>query len=191
MRLGVYNASAVIDDVFLSFSILAVCFSALLLAFVIKSSKSEDGTAKILGQDLLLVTTDSMDESGDVDTSNYEIDSFTFDTLVSVDRVPEDAAAASAWYDSIEVGDVISFRYSYDDEKVTVTHRVVSKVENEDGGYTLKLAGDNKNSNPTRLYQTIDTSDVESGNYVIGKVEWTSGILGFMIIIMQFFVELF
>ena len=161
MRLGVYNASAVIDDVFLSFCILTVCFSALLLAFVVKSSKSEDGTAKILGQDLLLVTTDSMDESGDVDTSNYEIDSFTFDTLVSVDRVPEDAAAASAWYDSIEVGDVISFRYSYDDEKVT------------------------------RLYQTIDTTDVESGNYVIGRVEWTSGILGFMIIIMQFFVELF
>ena len=68
---------------------------------------------------------------------------------------------------------------------MTITHRITSIEEKEDGGYIIKLAGDNKASSETTLYQTIDTSDETSTNYVIGRVKGQSHILGVVIGTMQ------
>lgn len=157
--------------------ILLLSFSLFVLAFVLFTPKSEDGATRLLGHELLLVTTNSMENTGDVDTSNFEIKSFRKNTLISIERVPEDEKQAAAWYDNVKVGDVLTFRYVYD-RQMTITHRVISKVENGKGGYIIELSGDNKNAEVARLNQTIDTSDTESFNYVMGKVVWTSQVLG-------------
>jgi hypothetical protein len=157
--------------------ILLLAFSLFLLGFVITSPKSEDGATRVLGHELLLVTTNSMEDTGDTDTSNFEIKSFKKNTLIAIERVPEDAAQAAVWYDSVKVGDVLTFRYVYD-RQMTITHRVISKVENGKGGYIIELSGDNKNAEVARLNQTIDTSDTESFNYIMGRVVWTSHMIG-------------
>jgi hypothetical protein len=149
----------------------------LFLLFVIFTPKTEDGATRMFGRELRLVTTDSMTDTGYVDTSDFEIKSFPKNTLIAVDCVPKSAEDAAKWYDEIEVGDVLTFRYSYD-RAATITHRVIDKIENGRGGYFITLSGDNKDSEHTRLDQIIDTSAVDSPNYVIGKVTWTSEFFG-------------
>jgi hypothetical protein len=171
------SASDIIGTILTMLIILLLAFSLFLLGFVITSPKSEDGATRVLGHELLLVTTNSMEDTGDTDTSNFEIKSFKKNTLIAIERVPEDAAQAAVWYDSVKVGDVLTFRYVYD-RQMTITHRVISKVENGKGGYIIELSGDNKNAEVARLNQTIDTSDTESFNYIMGRVVWTSHVIG-------------
>ena len=63
----------------------------------------------------------------------------------------------------------------------TVTHRITEIQPKEGGGYIIKLQGDNATSESGAGTQTIDTSDLESPNYVIGKVTGQSRALGVLV----------
>jgi hypothetical protein len=103
------------------------------------------------------------------DVSGYRIKDIPIRSLIFVRMIPEDPDDAYEWYQNLQVGDVLTFRYVYTNQ-VTITHRITSITEKETRGFLIELAGDNKNAESDQLYQTIDTSIPNSTNYVIGKV---------------------
>ncbi len=168
--------SAVLLYLFLSICILA-------LVLTIASKKDSDGAASLFGYQMRIVVSDSMAECEFTDVSAYEIKSIPIRSMVFVQTVPEDESKAQAWYDGLQVGDVLTFRYVYTSQ-VTVTHRITSIAETE-GGYLITLAGDNKNSDSGQLTQIIDTSAKNSPNYVIGKVVGQSRMLGWLFSLLK------
>lgn len=161
---------------------LALCLFSVVLTVVAK--KDVDGAAELFGYQMRVVTSDSMAACELTDVSGYEIKSIPLRSMIFVELVPEDKAAADAWYASLKEGDVLTFRYVYT-QQVTITHRITSITEKETGGYLIELAGDNKNAESGQLYQTIDTSLPNSTNYVIGKVTGQAFLLGFLISLMK------
>ena len=148
--------------------------SALAVLFMLTSQKSETGATQVFGYQLLTVGSASMESSPDTDVSNFEIKSIPEHSLVFVKTKPKDKSALDEWYSSLKIGDVLSFRYQYV-QQVTVTHRITNITANSDGGYLIELMGDNSPD----AFQIIDTSLDESGsNYIIGKVEGQSRLLG-------------
>ena len=98
--------------------------------------------------------------------------------------MPTDPAEADAWYRSIKVGDVLTFRYVYTSQ-LTITHRVVGITEKETGGFIIELEGDNKDSDSKLLRQVIDTSEPNALNYVIGKVTGQAYLFGLFLTILK------
>lgn len=160
----------------LLYVILAIALFVVLLSVTTK--KDVDGAATVLGKQFRIVRSDSMASCEETDVSDYKIKDLPVKTLLVIDVVPTETEAAKAWYAKIEEGDVLTFRYQYT-EQVTITHRV-TKITEKEGGYIIELAGDNKASEGT-LTQTIDTTDTDSFNYVIGKVVWANFSLGWLV----------
>ena len=162
---------------------LTVC--VLSVFFTVFSKKDTDGAAEMFGYQMRVVTSDSMAKCELTDVSDFEIKSIPVRSMVFVKVMPEDPAEADAWYRSLKVGDVLTFRYVYSSQ-VTITHRITSITEKETGGFIIELAGDNKNSEDSQLRQTIDTSIPNNTNYVIGKVTSQAYVFGF---IMSFLMQ--
>lgn len=160
----------------LLYVVLAIALFAVVLSVATK--KDADGATTVFGKQLRIVRSDSMEKCEQTDVGGYEIKDLPVKTLLIIDVVPTNEEEAKAWYKAVKVGDVLTFRYQYT-EQVTITHRVV-KITEKEGGYLIELAGDNKASEDT-LTQTIDTSDTESYNYVIGKVVWANFPLGWLV----------
>jgi ABC-type multidrug transport system fused ATPase/permease subunit len=147
------------------------------------SNKSADGTAEIFGYQMRLVTSNSMAACDHTDVSGYSIKDIPIRSLIFVRMIPEDPDDAYEWYQNLQVGDVLTFRYVYTNQ-VTITHRITSITEKETRGFLIELAGDNKNAESDQLYQTIDTSIPNNTNYVIGKVTGQAYLLGLLISLM-------
>lgn len=160
----------------LLYVVLAIALFAVVLSVATK--KDADGAATVFGKQLRIVRSDSMEKCEETDVSGYDIKDLPIKTLLVIDVVPTEAEEAKEWYKAVKVGDVLTFRYQYT-EQVTITHRV-TKITEKDGGYLIELAGDNKASEDT-LTQTIDTTETESYNYVIGKVVWANFPLGWFV----------
>lgn len=160
----------------LLYVILAIALFVVLLSVTTK--KDVDGATTVFGKQFRIVRSDSMVKCEQTDVSGYKIKDLPVKTLLVIDVVPMEDGAAKVWYEEIEEGDVLTFRYQYT-EQVTITHRV-TKITEKEGGYIIELAGDNKASEGT-LTQTIDTTDTDSFNYVIGKVVWANFPLGWLI----------
>ena len=160
----------------LLYVVLAIALFAVVLSVATK--KDADGAATVFGKQLRIVRSDSMEKCEETDVSGYAIKDLPVKTLLVIDVVPTEAEEAKEWYKAVKVGDVLTFRYQYT-EQVTITHRV-TKITEKDGGYLIELAGDNKASEDT-LTQTIDTTETESYNYVIGKVVWANFPLGWLV----------
>ena len=156
--------------IFLAISIFAVFLTAF-------SKKDIDGAAEIFGYQMRIVTSNSMAECEHTDVSGFDIQDIPVRSLIFVEIMPEDPAAADEWYRGLKVGDVLTFRYVYT-KQVTITHRIVSISEKETGGFVIELAGDNKNADDGQLTQIIDTSIPNNTNYVIGKVTGQSRLIG-------------
>lgn len=171
----VWKVCKIVGNVLL-YAILAIALCAVILSVATK--KDADGAATIFGKQLRIVRSDSMERCEETDVSGYAIKDLPVKTLLVIDVVPTDEEAAKVWYKAVKVGDVLTFRYQYT-EQVTITHRV-TKITKKDGGYIIELAGDNKASEDT-LTQTIDTTDTDSFNYVIGKVVWASFPFGWLV----------
>ena len=174
---GVYvnDLVKVIGTLFVS--ILTVIATAMVIITII-SPKGADGASQIFGYEIRVVETNSMEECDATDVSGYEIGSLKKDTMIAITLVPERAYEAENWYAGLKVGDVLTVRYTYNTQ-LTITHRITAITEKEDGsGYIIELQGDNVASDASQLTQVIDTSDTESGNYVIGKVIWQSYAIG-------------
>ena len=157
---------------------LAICVLALVSSFVMKNNN--EGTVNIFGHQMLVVITNSMGKCDATDVSGYEIGSIPQGSMIFIQSVPKDKAAADEWYADLKKGDVLTFRYVYA-QQITITHRITS-IEEKEGGYIISLAGDNVNADTQdQLYQTIDTSRENDPNYVMGKVIWTSYPFGLVI----------
>lgn len=163
--------------VFLALAVLA-------LAVTIFAKKGSDGTVELFGYQMRVVKSDSMEKSELTDVSSYKIKSIPVRSMIFVQMVPQDEAAADEWYRALQVGDVLNFRYVYTTQE-TIAHRIISITEKSSGGFIIELAGDNKLVESGQLTQIIDTSIKESPNYVIGKVTGQAFLLGFIISLLQ------
>ncbi len=159
----------------LFYALLALALLVLILSIATK--KGEDGAATVFGKQLRIVQSDSMAKCELTDVSAYAIKDLPVKTLLVIETVP--TGNADEWYRQIQKGDVLTFRYKYK-EQVTITHRVTKITEKETGGFVIELTGDNKSSEDN-LSQTIDTSQVDSFDYVIGKVVWANPALGWLV----------
>lgn len=174
----------VIMYVFLIVALFAVIMS-------ISAKKGEDGTATMFGHQLRFVQSDSMGKSQHTDVSKYKIKSIPVKSLIFVEVKPESGAAEDAWYDSLKVGDVLTFRYKYVKQE-TITHRI-TEIEELESGYKITLKGDNKTTeNSNVIEQVIYTDPTEADdpdgarfNYVIGKVVGQSYPLGLLIGVLK------
>lgn len=173
----IVRGAKIVSNVLL-YLFIALCLAALILSIV--SKKDSDGAATVLGHQIRFVQSPSMEACEQTDVSAYKIKDIPTRSMVFIEVVPEDPAEASAWYDALAVGDVLTFKYVYTTQE-TITHRIISIEKNERGGYTIELAGDNKGDGGATLTQTIDTSLTNSPNYVIGKVVAQSLPLGFLV----------
>ena len=162
---------------------LAIC---IFLVFVtVLSKRDSDGAAEVFGYQMRVVTSNSMSKSEYTDVSDYKIKDIPIRSMVFVKTVPDDPNEANAFYSSLKVGDVLTFRYVYTTQ-VTITHRITSITEKETGGFIIELEGDNKSSEDGQLTQVIDTSIPNSTNYVIGKVTGQARLFG---LIMSFLMK--
>lgn len=162
---------------------LAICVLSVFLT--VFSKKDSDGAAEIFGYQMRVVASDSMAACELTDVSAYKIKSIPARSMVFVRVMPEDPMQADEWYRSLQVGDVLTFRYVYT-KQVTITHRIVAITEKETGGFIIELEGDNVNAKDGQLSQIIDTSVPNNTNYVIGKVTGQNYLLGF---IMSFLMQ--
>ena len=162
---------------------LAIC--AFVVIVTLLSKRGSDGAAEVFGYQMRVVVSDSMAESEFTDTSAYQIKDIPIHSMVFVKVMPSEPAKADAFYCSLKVGDVLTFRYVYTTQ-VTITHRITSIVEKDTGGFLIELAGDNKNAKDGQLTQVIDTSIPNNTNYVIGKVTGQAYLLG---LIMSFLMQ--
>ena len=161
---------------------IAVCLFSVILT--ISSKKDADGTATIFGVQMRSVLSPSMEKCDATDVSGYEIKDIPTGSMVFIEVVPEDPEEAAQWYADLKIGDVLTFKYVYVKQE-TITHRITGIRQNADGGYTIRLEGDNKNSDSETLTQTINTSEKNSPNYVIGKVTGQSYLLGLFVKTMK------
>lgn len=162
----------------LLYTFVAICVLGVILT--ITSKRGDDGTATIFGMQMRYVKSPSMEKCDLTDVSDYKIKDIPTNSMVFIEVVPEDEEKAAEWYASLKKGDVLTFKYVYVRQE-TITHRIVSEPQKVDGGYIIKLEGDNKNSETGTLTQVIDTSDLDSPNYVIGKVVGQNYLLGLFI----------
>ena len=165
---------AIIRDIII-FVFLLVCIFSVFVTVL--SRKDADGAAEVFGYQMRVVTSDSMAACEHTDVSASKIKDIPVRSMVFVEVMPKTPAEADAFYRSLQVGDVLTFRYVYTTQ-ITITHRITSITEKETGGFIIELAGDNKNSEDANLTQVIDTSVPNNTNYVIGKVVGSSYLLG-------------
>ena len=109
----------------------------------------------------------------------YKIKDIKVKSLLIIEKVSK--KDKEKWYEDVEVGDVLTFKYTYDNKQETITHRVINKETKENEvGYIITLQGDNKSVGSNTSLQIIDTHDDESTNYIIGKVKSKSYLFGLM-----------
>ena len=167
----------------LLYVVLALALFAILIS--IGTKKDSDGAATVFGYQFRIVKSDSMAKCDQTDVSGYDIKDLPVKTLIIIETVPQDKAAANAWYEDIREGDVLTFRYKYTTQE-TITHRVKNiDYDADKDGYVIVLVGDNKSAEGGLLEQTIYTWEEASYNYVIGKVTGASFPLGWIIYSMR------
>lgn len=155
--------------------------SGLLLCFSITSKKDSDGAINISNYQIRLVISPSMQKSDNTysQIQNYQIKDLKVKTMVFIKKIQFDNQED---YENIKIGDVLTFKYTYDNKQETITHRVIDIYKNpQNDGYTIKLQGDNRSNSDDVGIQIIDTSNVNSTNYVIGKVTSKSYLLGLFV----------
>lgn len=160
--------------VFLGLSIILLCLS-------ITSKKDKNDAINIFGYQMRIVISPSMEKNENTynDIKKFKIKDLKVKSLIFIKKVSDNE---DLWYENIKKGDVLTFRYTYDNKQETITHRVIDIYKNESGiGYTINLQGDNRDNNDSVAIQTIDTSDENSTNYVIGKVVAKSYFFGLLI----------
>lgn len=161
--------------IFLALSIVLLCFS-------ITSKKDKDGAINIFGYQMRIVISPSMEKNDSTysEIKEYKIKDLKVKTMVFVKKVSK--KDSNSWYEDIKVGDVLTFRYTYDNKQETITHRVIDIYKNKSSkGYTIKLQGDNRENENSVSIQTIDTSYEFSTNYVIGKVVAKNYFFGLLV----------
>lgn len=159
--------------IFLGMAVLSVILT-------LTAKRDADGAATVFGHQMRVVLSDSMGKCDEFDAKKYEVGSIPIRSMVFVETVPEDVDEALAWYEELDVGDVLTFKCKKTGNEV-ITHRIEEKVKNDDGGYTITLRGDNRNSTMNPGTQEINTAAQSSYDYIIGKVVGQNYPLGFVV----------
>lgn len=170
-------ALRVLSNVLL-YTVITVCLLGVILTIV--SQRDADGTVTIFGMQMRVVKSPSMEKCEAVDVSGFEIGDIPKGSMIFIETVPKDADQAALWYKELRAGDVLTFKYTYVRQE-TITHRITAIEEKPTGGYLITLMGDNRSDGAAVSAQTIDTSQKNSFNYVIGKVTGQSVALGFFL----------
>lgn len=166
--------SIVILDVFITFFLI---FALVFMLFAVFSFKDENSAVGFFKYEFRTLSTDSMGESEQTDVTKFEIKSLPKNTLLVIEKTPEEVEGLDVWYGNLKPGDVLTFSYKYA-KRVVITHRITSIKAKTSGGYIIELSGDNKSSTTVPLNQTIDTSKTDSNNFIIGKVVNSSRFWG-------------
>lgn len=178
VKKGIKIAGNVLTYLFLAISVFVVILT-------ITAKQEKDGTSTVLGIQMRIVISESMEKNDATDVSEYEIKDIPLNSMVFIEVMPEDEAEKNAWLKSLKVGDVLTFRYTYSTQE-TITHRIVGIREKSTGGFIIDLKGDNKtDKTKDTLEQSIDTSFEDSPNYVIGKVTGQSPLLGSIVTMLK------
>ena len=164
----------------LLYLLLGICLFTVVLTIMTK--RDSDGAATMLGYQMRVVQSPSMEKSEQTwdEVKKYDITDLPVRSLIFIEVVPEDEREAHEWYGDIEEGDVLTFKYEYASEQPTITHRVTDIFENDKGGYTITLEGDNQGSEeyPYQTMEQIIHTQEGGFSYVIGKVVGKSYALG-------------
>lgn len=155
---------------------LILAISLFVLVLVISIKKNSEDAATVFGYQLRIVQSSSMEKHESVDTSHFDIKDIKVKSVVFIKVAPSDDQELNEWYKTIEVGDVLTFKYVYTKQE-TITHRVI-EIQEKGSGYLITLEGDNKAGDLNTLTQVIDTTVIENPNYIIGKVVGQSYLLG-------------
>lgn len=166
--------SKILNVIMYLFVFLAGFFTIITISF--KNNQNEAVT--IGGYQMMVVETESMEKNDLVDVSDFDIKSIKKDSLIFVKTIPEENPYE--FYDDIEKGDVLTFKYMIANRQEIITHRVIDILEKEDG-FEFTLRGDNINEDGTTSVQIIDTTDEESFNYIIGKVTGVNYPIGLIV----------
>lgn len=180
---------------------LFLAFSVLLLIMTLVSRKRGGDAVNLFGREARIVVSNSMEMSEDEEFNKsiqqYKIKDIKVRTMVFIKRAPDpetDPEKAKAFYASLKVGDVLTFRYYFGGAKPdwandnsaqpVITHRIVDLTPLDDGHFRIVLQGDNRAAGHTPDVQTLYT-DAYLGNRgderykeVIGKVTGKSVVLG-------------
>lgn len=170
----------------ITFDVLLYCFLGLCviaLVCVFNARQNGNDAVSMFNHEVRIVVTNSMEKCELTDVSKYKIKDLPVKSAVVIEKVPEKEQKSNEWYRKLKKGDVLTFKYYYT-KQLTITHRLVDITEKSTGGFILKLEGDNKSSE-SPLSQTIDTSEINSYNYVIGKVVLASYPLGIVLSSLQ------
>ena len=163
------------------FNILSYCFIFIAAIFTITTinlkENPKDGLT-IFNHQMMVVETESMEKNELVNVDEYEIKSIKKNSLIIVKIINENDPYS--FYKEIEINDVLTFKYMIGNKQEIITHRVINKTPKE-GGFIFELRGDNINKDGTTSTQMIDTTEEDSFNYIIGKVEVTSYFLGLVL----------
>ena len=162
---------------------IAICIFTLLLSIL--SKKDADGTVTVFGYQMRFVLSPSMEKCDETydHIKQYDIKDIRVRSMLFIKTVPTDPEEAAAFYEDVKEGDVLTIKYVYTKQE-TITHRVTGKTPIE-GGYIITLTGDNKASDANTLTQTINTTEANSPNYIVGKVVGQSYPLGLLVTAMK------
>ncbi len=166
--------------------------SVFLVILTLSTKKTDQDAMSLFGTQMRIVQTASMEECDQTDVSGYDIKSIPVMSMVFIETVPTEQSKAIEWYENLKVGDVCTFQYKLPttSKHVIITHRIIEKIplgDSPEDGYKILLQGDNKSDedNVEMGIQTINTANVNSLNYIIGKVTGQSRVLGFITYIVK------
>ena len=90
---------------------IALCIFGVVLTII--SKKEPDGTATVLGKQMRVVLSSSMEECDETDVSKFRIKDIPTGSMVFIDAVPKDEEEAEKWYSKLKIGDILTFKYVY------------------------------------------------------------------------------
>lgn len=172
-----------------TFLALAIVVVALTIMSKVAQKDDPNGAPNLFGYEMRYVETGSMEPE------------YPVNTMVFIERAPENYEDSIKWFENVKVGDVLTFKYREAGQQIVITHRVVKitpyTVENfgekalhmgkEKGGYVIELKGDNDGGDDEAMEQTIYTyahynemayAEDQLRGQVIGKVVGQNLVLG-------------
>ena len=156
--------------------VIAVVLVSVLLGYVYDRN---GGSFDFSDTQVRIVISGSMDGEP---REQYDIETISVKSMVFISEVPTTEPARSHFYQSLEVGDVLTFDYTHpvSHEHMVVTHRVVD-IQSSGAGYTFTLAGDSIRDDPTNSStQTVTSWSGDVIGEVTGVAPWLGALTVFI-----------
>ena len=156
--------------------VIAVVLVSVLLGYVYDRN---GGSFDFSDTQVRIVISGSMDGEP---REQYEIETIPVKSMVFISEVPTTEPARSHFYQSLEVGDVLTFDYTHpvSHEHMVVTHRIVD-IQSSGAGYTFTLAGDSIRDDPTNSStQTVTSWSGDVIGEVTGVAPWLGALTVFI-----------